>query len=576
MNNHGRDDHATLCEFQVMLHELFIRNFAIINDLQVEFAPELNVLTGETGAGKSILINAVEMLLGGRGTSDLIRTGSEEAVVEAVFKVPDLPYLSEILDSLDLRPGDEVLIKRVLHRSGRSRAFINGSPATATMLGRLGEGLIHIFGQQHHQGLLRAETHRELLDQFGGLEGAVQHLGIMHRRMTSLRTQLHEAEAHRLKIAQRLDLLQYQVEEVRRAALSPNEEADLQSQKAVIQNTERLVQEAEKGHRLLYAHSGSVMEMLSNINEGLRWAAGVDPTLRSHAEELEAIIYRLEDIASDLAQYSSRLEVDPGRLDEIEERLMEIQRLKRKYQCASAEELLNLLGDMERELEELDGASPREDSLQEELTSIEREMAAAADDLSRRRRDAAGEMMSRVELELTSLGMERTTFIVSLHSGAADKGEKIPGPTGWEQVEFLISPNVGEEPRPLIRIASGGELSRIMLALKRILAGMGAVPTLIFDEVDAGIGGGVAEVVGRKLLDVSRRHQVLVITHLHQIASLANAHYRVEKVVEGGRTLTKVTRLGDKERVDEIARMMGGVEITDTTMRHARELLKRR
>ncbi|MBW2147984.1 MAG: DNA repair protein RecN [Deltaproteobacteria bacterium] len=559
-----------------MLHELFIRNFAIINKLHLELAPELNVLTGETGAGKSILINAVEMLLGGRGTSDLIRTGSEEAVVEAVFTVPDLPSMSEILDSFDLVAGDEVLIKRVLLRSGRSRAFINGSPATATMLGRLGEGLIHIFGQQHHQGLLRAETHRELLDQFGGLEGVVERLGNMHRRMTSIRTRLHETEAHRLKIAQRLDLLQYQVEDIRRAALGPNEEADLQSQKTVIQNTERLVQEAEKGHRLLYAESGSVVEILSTINEGLRWAAGVDPTLRSRTEELEAIIYRLEDIASDLANYSTRLEVDPGRLDEIEERLAEIQKLKRKYHCASAEELLNLLGGMERELEELDGTTLQEDSLKDELVSIERELAAAADDLSRRRRDAAEEMMNQVERELSSLGMERTRFIVSLHSRADDTGEKTPGPAGWDQVEFLISPNVGEEPRPLIRIASGGELSRIMLALKRILAGMGAVPTLIFDEVDAGIGGGVAEVVGRKLLDVSKRHQVLVITHLHQIASLANAHYRVEKVVEGGRTLTRVTRLGDKERVDEIARMMGGVKITDATKRHAKELLERK
>jgi DNA repair protein RecN (Recombination protein N) len=558
-----------------MLQELYIKDFAIIHELRVEFAPGFNVLTGETGAGKSIVINAVELLLGGRGSSDLIRTGKEEAVVEAVFQAPDIPALSEILESLNLEPGDDLLIRRVFQRTGRSRAYISGSLATAAMLGRLGEGLIHIFGQQQHQGLLRPESHRELLDQFAGLEGRVEHLASIHRRMTSLRNQLQAAETHRLRIAQRIELLQFQVGEIRRASIQPNEEAELQSKKAVIQNTERLLQEADKGHRLLYAENGSVMEVLSKIIDGLRWAAGVDPTLSTQAEELEAIVYRLEDIAAGLAQYANSLEVDPGRLDEIEERLAEIHRMKRKYQCATVEELLVLLRNMERELVELDGISLQKNSLEEELAALEREMVMEADDLSRRRMDGASELMAQVERELSSLGMDRTKFIVSLRSRAAESGKETPGPTGWDQVEFLIAPNVGEEPRPLIRIASGGELSRIMLALKRILAGMGAVPTLIFDEVDAGIGGGVAEVVGRKLLDVSKHHQVLVITHLHQIASLANAHYRVEKVVEKGRTLTRVKPLNDEERVEEIARMMGGVRITDTTLQHARELLER-
>jgi len=558
-----------------MLQELYIKDFAIINELHMELAPGLNVLTGETGAGKSIVINAVELLLGGRGSSDLIRTGREEAVVEAVFRAPDLPSLSDILESLGLAPGDEILVRRVFQRTGRSRAYISGSLATAAMLGRLGEGLIHIFGQQQHQGLLRPETHRELLDQFGGLEGAVEDLTRMHRRMTYLKGQLQAVDAQRLQIAQRLDLLQYQADEIRRASLRPDEESELQSRKTVIQNTERLLHEAERGHRLLYADDGSVIELLSKVTEGLRWAAGVDTTLIAQVKELEAIIYRLEDIASELTQYASRLEVDTGRLDEIEERLAEIHRLKRKHQCATVEELLNMLQNMEQELKDLEGTSLRKDSLEEDMAALDREIAAAADDLSRRRADAAAEMMAQVERELSSLGMDRTRFIVALHSRAAENGKKAPGPTGWEHVEFLIAPNVGEEARPLIRIASGGELSRIMLALKRILAGMGAVPTLIFDEVDAGIGGGVAEVVGRKLLDVSRDHQVLVITHLHQIASLAKAHYRVEKVVDKGRTMTRVKRLRDEERVEEIARMMGGVKITDTTLQHARELLER-
>jgi DNA repair protein RecN (Recombination protein N) len=472
-------------------------------------------------------------------------------------------------------PDADILIKRVFHRTGRSRAYINGRLATAAMLGRLGEGLIHVFGQQQHQGLLRPESHRELLDQFGKLEGVVEHLSHMHRRMTSLRSQLQAAQTHRLRIAQRLDLLKYQVDEVRRASIRPTEEVELQSRKTVIQNTERLLQEAEKAHRLLYSEDGSIMEVLSKITEGLRWAAGVDPTLRPPAEELEAIVYRLEDIASALAQYAGRLEVNTSRLEEIKERLAEVHQLKRKYHCATVEELLSLLKDMEHELKDLEGESTKEDGLQEELATLERQITTSADDLSRSRADVAMDLMDQVERELSSLGMERTRFIVALHSGASDKGEELPGPTGWEQVEFLIAPNVGEEPRPLIRIASGGELSRIMLALKGILAGMGAVSTLIFDEVDAGIGGRVAEVVGRKLLDVSKRHQVLVITHLHQIASLANAHYRVEKVVEKGRTLTRVKHLKEEERVEEIARMMAGVKITDATLQHAKELLER-
>jgi DNA repair protein RecN (Recombination protein N) len=564
-----------------MLAELNIKNFAIIDQLRVPFGPGFNVLTGETGAGKSILVDALNLLLGGRASAEMIRTGQEEASVEAFFDLPEEDVL-KAMNHLELKKSDALLIRRLIHRSGKSRAYLNGSSITLHMLEELGEELINIYGQHEHQHFLDPLRHIDILDHSGNLFPLRLAFQEVYTQWSKATSELEGWTAKQRQRSDRLELLAFQSKEISRANLKLGEEEELISERGRLVHAEKLQSIAHSGAEVLYGESGSVVERLKSTLQRLREGEKMDPALGLWATTIESALFQAEDVATCLRSYGEKIHFDPRRLESIESRLDEINKLKRKYGPS--------LGDVLAYKEKVDQERKGLESVEEKISELSNTAAAfraraisSAKELSQRRKKVARELCTKVEMELSTLGMKKVRFGVQVEMGVpqkpdepAEAREQTPrlNEKGMDWVEFLISPNPGEEPKPLAKIASGGELSRIMLAMKRIFAEETLVRTLIFDEVDAGIGGGIAEVVGRKLKEISRQHQVFCITHLAQIASFADAHYRVSKRTQGGRTFVEVRCLNEEERLEEVARMLGGLKITGKTLDHAREMLK--
>lgn len=549
-----------------MLTELIVRNFAIIDRLHLTFGPGFNVLTGETGAGKSIIIDAIGLLLGDRARPDLIRNGEEEATVEALFDLSQRPDLRAEIAGAGFEESDELLVRRIISRTGKNRLFINGSMAKLAQLHPLTSRLTAIYGQHEHQRLQRTETHMTLLDDFadlGGELGAYQHF---YRELAELTARLRHLDEHERERRQRLDLLSFQSREITAANLLPGEDEELAAEKVLLQNAERLSAATAGGYEKLYGGKGAVCEIVAAVASPLADLAEVDPSLGRLAETIRGALYSLEDVSRELRDYAGRLVFEPERRGEVEERLALIAALKRKY-APTLDELLKYRARIEEEIAVLgDAETTREGVLQRIAASRDR-LEKAGRELSARRMEAAEDLRRGIEGELKDLALEKARFEMRFF----DLPE--PGPNGVERGEFYIAPNPGEEPKPLAWIASGGELSRIMLALQRAAPGAERIPTLVFDEVDAGIGGAAATAVGEKLRGVAQGAQVLCITHLPQVAAFGDRHYRVEKREEGGRTFTAVTLLEADERVREMARMLGGAMVTDRTLDHARELV---
>ena len=555
-----------------MLKLLRINNIALIPELEVELGAGLTLLTGETGAGKSILIDALGLLLGERASPDLIRSGEERASVEAVFEIEGA---SGLLEERGLSAdGDEVVIRRELQASGKGRATVNGALVPVSLLRDLAPRLTIIHGQHEPQGLLDPATHLDLLDHFAGADDG-RPLAEFFRDMRAAEAALERLRGDRREAERRREMLEFQASEIERASLSAGEEEALRVDKARQANAGRLAALSGEAYGLLYDDEQAALSRLGQVFRRVEELAAIDPSFQPFLGARAEVLAPLEDLALRLRDYHEQLEVSPGRLDEIEGRLAVLDRLKKKY-GATVEEVLAFGQRCRRELDAL--ASPEE---QEKALEARRERLAAAyveqaRVLSKRRRAAALELRKRVQSELGQLAMEKTRFEVAF---APADAEAAVDPKEWterglERAEFLLSPNPGEELRPLARIASGGELSRIMLGLKSVVRSDAPGLTLVFDEVDAGIGGRVAEVVGRKLKAVAARQQVVCVTHLPQIAALADRHLAVRKQVERGRTVTFVVALDAEARVEEIARMLGGQTITSTTREHAREMLK--
>ena len=566
---------------RVMLTELNIKNFAIIDQLHVEFGPGLNVLTGETGAGKSILVDAINLLLGSRASPEMIRTGQEEASVEAFFELEGGKAL-EILDRLAPEKTDGLLIRRLIQRSGKSRAYLNGSSITLHMLEELGQELINIYGQHEHQDFLDPLRHIDILDRSSNLLILRQAFHEVYTQWAQATSALEELIGRQKQRSDRLELLSFQSKEICRANLKPGEEEEQISERARLVHAEKLHSIAHQGAEVLYGESGSVVERLKSTLQRLREGAKIDPALAPCIPAVESALFQSEDVASFLRSYAEKILFDPRRLEAIESRLDEIIKLKRKY-GASIGEILAFKEKIDQEQKGLESVGEKISELEKRTSTLYTQALASAAELSQRRKKIARELSSKVEAELSTLGMKKVRFGVQIETESPKEPaepregrEQTPrlNEKGMDRVQFLISPNPGEELKPLAKIASGGELSRIMLAMKRIFAEEASVKTLIFDEVDAGIGGGIAEVVGRKLKEISSQHQVFCITHLAQIASLADAHYRVFKKNQGGRTYVEVTPLNKAERLEEVARMLGGLKITEKTLDHAREMLK--
>lgn len=561
-----------------MLAHLHVRDLAIIDSVDVAFAAGLNVITGETGAGKSILVMAIDLLLGGRGRSDAVRTGADSAEVEAVFDLADDPGLRARLEEAGFGGDDELGVRRVLEARGRGRTYLNGRATTAAVLSEIATGIADISSQHEHHTLTDPGSHLEFLDLFGRLtdarvelEGAVARLAQASERLAGL-------DADERTRAERLDMLRFQLAEIEAAALGADEDLALRVERERLRHAERLCAVAGRAEDALYGRDGSICDELATLATGLEELRALDPTLADSARILETARAELEDAARSLGRYAQTVTVDPARLAEVEDRLHAIEHLARKYGgsvagvLARADEVRDQLGGLESH----DELAAR--ALAERDEALDR-AGALARALSRRRREAAQELGGAISTELASLGMGGAQVTVEVTPASAADGDLVVdgarlGRHGIDHVEFLIAANPGEEARPLRRIASGGELSRAMLAIKTVLSGLGPAGTYVFDEVDAGVGGAVAEVIGRKLRQVANHHQVVCITHLPQIAAYADQHFVVRKATEAGRTVSRIEPLGAKDRLEELARMLGGVKIGPKTRAAADEMLR--
>jgi DNA repair protein RecN (Recombination protein N) len=564
-----------------VLIELRIQDLAVVASAALEFGPGLNVLTGETGAGKSMIVDALAVALGARVTSDLIRTGAGSASVEARFDIdadgPAGRWLREA--GLD---ADELIVSREIAAEGRSRAWINGRPATVGMLRELGDLIVEVAGQHEGQRLLRPSVHIELLDAFGGSPLAALRAEVaegVHTRAVLLGELRVLAEGERER-ARQIDVLRYQVQEIDAARLQADDEGDLQARHARLTNADRLSTAALAAYAALYEADGqAATDRVGQAKSALRDAAVLDPALSGAFQRIDGLAAELADVAHGLAQYAETLEARPDELAAVEDRLELIRSLKRKY-GASVEGILAYRQQASETLTRLEASDARSPEIAAALADLDRALAERCGRLTHMRREAAARLESEVERTLRVLEMGRTRITVSFAVDPDEGGLVIEqtrvavGPTGVDRVELLLAPNPGEAPRPLARIASGGELSRVMLALRHALAEAGGVPVLICDEVDAGVGSRTAGAVGQLLATVARTRQVLCVTHLPQIASLADRHFWVTKETHGGRTRVRVRPLAADERVEEIARMLGGRQPTPIAREHAEELLR--
>ena len=539
-----------------MIRFLAIRNLAVIESVAVDFEQAFNILTGETGAGKSILVEAVGLLLGGRATQDLIRTGEDLATVEAIFDAED---------------GSELIVRREITSQGRSRAFINGALATAAALKDLSNRLVELHGQHEHQQLLDPAQHLALLDTWAGLDTARGRVAGAFAAVRGLREQLDRLRMDDRERAARLDLVEFQLNELQKANLQPGEDEALAADRQVLRSADTIQRLCGESYAALYDNEAAALTTLGQVWKRVGELAAIDPRFAPYLDARDSIKAQLEDLAFALRDFADNIDASPGRLQQVEDRLALIERLKRKH-GGTLEAAITHRDRLTTEHRALTGGQSSIAEVEQQLADAGRAFLSQALALSRSRRDAAPPFARAIEQELADLAMERTQFEVRLVT-SEQEGQWTDA--GIDAGEFFLSPNIGEERRPLARIVSGGELSRVMLALKTLAAASAdQSKTLIFDEVDAGIGGRVATVVGHKLASLGDRFQVLCITHLPQIASCGRTHFLIDKRIQGRRTVTSVSRLEGEARVAEIARMMGGAAAGEKAMASARELLE--
>jgi DNA repair protein RecN (Recombination protein N) len=562
-----------------MLHSLTIDNVVLIEHQVLELGSGFNVLTGETGAGKSMVVDALALVLGGRAQPQVVRNGEREAEVAALFEVESGSRVAAKLEAAGVPCDGELVVRRVVQAEGRSRAFLNGKISTAAQLAELAPDLCDIASQHESVSLTDPATHLEYLDAFGKLDGLrdalgekVASLGEVVREITRVR----EAERDR---AEREDFLAFQLKEIEELDPSPGEESDLESERARLRHAEKLQAATQGAADRLYEGEGAVCDQLARVSSDLDAAAAIDQTLAPIARTVESARSELADAARALARYAENIESSPARLAEVDDRWFRLQKLLRKH-GPTTHELLIHRDEVKKQLDQLAGASQLLVDLEQKREAALAAVSAEARTLSRKRRDAAANLADAIGRELAGLGMGRARVVVDVSAVPNHQSGDLPAvdgarltSSGIDRVEFLIAPNKGEDPRPLRKIASGGELSRALLALKRVLAEKGPAGLYVFDEGDAGVSGAIAEVIGRAIADVARHRQVLCITHLPQIAALCDHHFVIDKTERRGRTTSTVKRLDDKERVDEIARMIGGVKVGEAARRAAVELL---
>src|SRR5688572_12656977 len=546
-----------------MLRFLRVRNFALIDHLEIHFEDGFNLLSGETGAGKSIVVDALSIIAGSKALSDTIRTGESRAIVEAVFEADVAARLEQL--GLDAE-GSDVIIRREISSDGRNRVFINNQPSTVSALKELVPLLLDIHGQHDQQTLMDSSSQLDLVDAFAGvteLAGKVRYLdGVIQKA----EAELAELIADHARKLERLDLLRFQSDEIQKANPKPGETETAHQQLAVLTHATKLLDAAMRGYTQLYESDGSVSSVLSQTARTLRDASQYDQRLEPLAAQAESARIQIQDVAAGLRDYAARVEADPQQVERLQSRLAELERLHRKY----GPDLLGHLAKVTGEMDSMGLAETQKGKLLQQIASLREAYNKDAMTLSRKRRAASTKLETQVIRELKSLAMPNVRFEVQWSDVAPGRSR------GVDAADFLISANPGEDLRPLEKVASGGELSRIMLALRTVMGADDHAKTLVFDEVDAGVGGKAAETVGQKLKELSTRYQILCVTHLAQVASCADHHYRIEKLVLDGRTVTRVEPLVGESRVDELGRMMSGSRVTDAARQHIREMLASR
>ncbi len=549
-----------------MLECLTLKDFAIIDDLSIDFGPGLNIITGETGTGKSIIVDAITIILGGKVSADIIRKDRDQATVEALLDLSANDGLKELLGELGFpTEGDELLLKRVVPRVGRAKLFVNGSHATLNMIDRIAESAVDVFSQHEHQTLYKESIQLRLLDGFGGLDKEVDQYKELYKEYSDVKRALSDLKDNETNDINREEFLRFQLNEIESCSLNPGEDKELVAERNILLNAERIFSVTERGYNEIYDKDQSILGNLKNIHDELRDISHFDPRLDLLAKSVEKTVIELEELSSSLREYTADVKIDTVRLEEVEDRLEVINNLKRKH-GDTIEEILQTHTRLSTELDSIANYGEHIEELENKLGVLEKKANDKAASISRKRRDAGKKLSKRIETELGNVGIKHAQFQINVSDCELSA-------TGIDRVEYQFSANPDEKPRKLSSIASGGELSRIMLVLKQALTKTQGGSVVIFDEADSGVGGAVAEAVGIKIKELSKRHQVLCITHLPQVAKFADTHLRVSKSFEKQSTNVRVDRLDNNDRVSELARMLGGIKITDKTVEAARELI---
>ena len=556
-----------------MLEKMFIQNFALIDKLEIQLNSGFNVMTGETGAGKSIIIDAVDVAIGGQGLTEYIRSGEDKALVEAFFNVAGNTKMLDILEESGFLPdpGESLIMSRELVKTGKNICRVNGRHVSLSLFKEIAKNLVDIYGQHHQQSLLDPQKHIELLDDYGGRALVVlkENLGQEFARLNYLESRLKSMESNEKEQARMSDIYKFQIEEIETCQLKPGEDLVLEEEKNILANTGKLAMLADSIYEILYegGRQKAVTDLLHEAVSSCKEAGTIDETLKPVGETLESALYQITEAAREMKAYAQKIEANPTRFEDVDNRLNLIRQLKKKY-GDSIEEILAYRDKISDSLGVLDNYDEELQGIKEELALTRKLYNEIAGQLSEARRVIAAELRIEITKELKELNMPHVSFQVRLAP------KKFPTAEGLDEIEFMISPNQGEPLKPLAKIVSGGEVSRIMLAFKTILAKIDSVFTLIFDEVDTGIGGEALRSVAHKLFLIGRDRQVICVTHSPQIAGCADSHYRATKLVENNRTVTRVVPLTDVERVEEIARMLAGGQFTPVTKKHAEEILK--
>ncbi|MGD1006254.1 MAG: DNA repair protein RecN [Ignavibacteriaceae bacterium] len=565
-----------------MIKSLQVKDYALIEHVNVEFGSGLNIITGETGAGKSILIDAMSLLLGDRASTEVVRKDAAKSVVEGIFDVELNTKVKKILEQNDIEFSPELIMRREISLKGSNRCFINDTPVSLSLIKDVGNLLVDLHGQHEHQSLLRTETHIEFLDEYGNFDGLLEEYSELYRQLSKLTLELNSLKEQETILWEKKDIYAYQIKEIDNITPEDGEEEKLNEELNILENSEKLLELTSSVYELIYDSENSVNDQLGKIQNEIKELYGIDKSFSDVSSEIDSALMLINDISKFIRDYKSRVDIDPQHLGEIRDRLGALNLLKKKY-GGSIKAVLRHREKIGREFDLAENYSENILKLEAQINELRKKSGAAAETISKKRKETAKKIQKDVKEALGFLGIPDSEFTVQLNQIPADETSEnyilVSGKcfkanhSGYDEVEFFISTNRGEDPKPLVKVASGGEVSRIMLALKTILAKNDKLPLLIFDEIDTGVSGRIAQKVGQALKSLAQYHQIISITHLPQIAALADHHYSVEKKLNEERVVSSISKLKDNERIREVAKLMSGEIITEASLNGAKELM---